>query len=104
MDEVSAVVISRVKGRGEEVTWFAYTKPKFTAMASAEEKHWEAFANRIRNSTAPSAEGGARRRTTVCATAQHHRICATAQEAQLKEQEVRARLSGLLRKKPKTGF
>ena len=59
MDEVSAVVISRVKGRGEEVTWFAYTKPKFTAMASAEEKHWEAFANRIRNSTAPSAEGGA---------------------------------------------
>ena len=74
MDEVSAVVISRVKGRGEEVTWFAYTKPKFTAMASAEEKHWEAFANRTRNSTAPSAEGGARRRTTVCATAQHHRM------------------------------
>ena len=31
-------------------------------------------------------------------------VCATAQEAQLKEQEVRARLSGLLRKKPKTGF
>ena len=60
------VVTSRVKGRGEEVTWSAYTKPKFTAMmASAEEKHWEAFANRTRNSTAPSAEGGASTGGTV---------------------------------------
>lgn len=54
-------VKSRVNGRGEEVTWFAYTKPQFTAITSAEEKHWK----RIGRSTAPSAEGGASTGGTV---------------------------------------
>ena len=54
-------VKSRVNGRGEEVTWFAYTKPQLTAIRSAEEKHWK----RIGRSTAPSAEGGASTGGTV---------------------------------------